>query len=80
MKSFKITEARAHLYQLLNQVALENIPVHIQGKKSGAVLVSEADWSAIQETLYLLSVPGMRESLLESRKEKLSACKEELKW
>jgi antitoxin YefM len=80
MKSFSATDARANLYKLLDQIALEHQPLHIKGKRSSAILISEADWSAMQETLYLLSVPGMRESLLESKKEKLSTCVEKLKW
>lgn len=80
MKSFSATDARANLYKLLDQIALEHQPLHIKGKRSSAILISEADWSAMQETLYLLSVPGMRESLLKSKKEKLSTCVEKLKW
>jgi antitoxin YefM len=63
MPSIKATEARARLYRLLDEVAESHEPVHIAGKRAHAVLVSEDDWRAIQETLHLLSVPGMRESI-----------------
>lgn len=63
MPSIKATEARARLYRLLDEVVESHEPVHIAGKRAHAVLVSEDDWRAIQETLHLLSVPGMRESI-----------------
>jgi len=59
------TEARKQLYQLLDDVSRSHEPVQITGKRGNAVLVSEEDWRAVQETLYLVSIPGMRESILE---------------
>jgi len=59
------TEARKHLYKLLDEVSQSHEPVQITGKRGNAVLVSEEDWRAVQETLYLVSIPGMRESILE---------------
>ncbi len=78
MTILNATEARTKLYKLLDQV-VDN-PVHIKGERSTAVLVSENDWQAIQETLYLLSIPGMRESLQKGKKEALSECSENLEW
>ncbi len=63
MTSLPVTQARARLYQLLDQTAESHEPIQITGKRSNAVLVSEADWRDIQETLYLLSIPGMRDSI-----------------
>ena len=80
MKSLNVTEARSQLYKLLDEVSEEHKPLHIKGKRSNAVLISESDWNAIQETLQILSIPGMRESILASRKESISKCKEELDW
>ena len=80
MKSLNVTDARSQLYRLLDEVEKEHRPLHIKGKRSNAVLVSESDWNAIQETLQVLSIPGMRESLLESRNESIASCKEELDW
>ena len=65
MTTLTVTEARKNLYQLLDQVAASHEPVLITGKRSNAVLISEADWRAIEETMYLLSIPGMRESIVE---------------
>ncbi len=65
MKSLSITEARKDIYKIVDETAETHQPIQISGKRNNAVLVSEADWNAIQETLYLLSIPGMRESIRE---------------
>src|SRR5690554_8119443 len=65
MTGITATEARSNLYRLIDETAESHQPIVIMGKRNKAVLVSEEDWSAIQETLYLLSVPGMRESIRE---------------
>jgi len=80
MSPIKATEARAKLYRLLDQVAESHEPVLITGKRSNAVLVSEDDWHALQESLYLLSVPGMRESILEGLKTPVDECSDRLEW
>lgn len=74
------TEARRLLYRLLDEVTVTSEPVQITGKRGSAVLLSEADWRSIQETLYLLSIPGMRESILEGMAESLEDSVEELDW
>lgn len=58
------TEARTNLLRLLDQTAEHHEPVLITGRRNNAVLISEEDWKSLQETLYLLSVPGMRESIV----------------
>lgn len=63
MKTISVSQARANLYRLLDEAAASHTPIHITGKRHNAVLVSEDDWNAVQETLYLLSIPGMRESI-----------------
>ena len=65
MTTITATEARKLLYQLLDDVAESHEPIQITGKRGNAVLVGEADWRAVQETLFLVSIPGMRESILE---------------
>ena len=65
MASISATEARRRLYALIDEVGDSHEPVQITGKRGNAVLLSEADWNAIQETLQLVSIPGMRESILE---------------
>ena len=61
-------------------LSMKPLPVVITGKRGNAVLVSEEDWNAISETLYLLSVPGMRESIEEELKQDLSESSKELDW
>jgi antitoxin YefM len=58
------SEARAKLYRLIDETSASHQPIFITGKRGNAVLVSEEDWRSIQETLHLLSIPGMRESIL----------------
>ena len=74
------SEARAGLYRLIDQATESHLPILISGKRSNAVLVSAEDWQAIQETLYLLSVPGMRESIKKGMAEPLNKSAKELAW
>jgi prevent-host-death family protein len=76
----KATEARANLYGLIDRVEENHEPVLITGKRSNAVLIAEDDWRSVQETLYLLSVPGMRESLLQGMSTPTSKLKKSLTW
>ena len=80
MDTVKATEARANLYGLIDQVQENHEPVLITGKRSNAVLIAEDDWKSVQETLYLLSVPGMRESLLQGMSTPTSKLKKSLTW
>ena len=80
MTIVKATEARANLYSLIDEAAETHQPIVITGKRNNAVLVSEDDWSAINETLYLLSIPGMRESVREGLEAGLDECDKELDW
>lgn len=74
------SEARANLYRLIDQAAESHQPIRIAGKRSSAVLISEEDWTAIQETLHLLSIPGMRRSIRDAMAEPLEASAKELRW
>jgi antitoxin YefM len=65
MPTVTATEAPAKLYRLIDQAASSHEPIVITGKRANAVLIFEDDWRAVQETLYLLSIPGMRESIRE---------------
>jgi antitoxin YefM len=80
MTTFNATEARAQLYKLIDEAAESHRPIVIKGKRANAVLVSEEDWNAIAETLTLLAVPGMRESIREGMQTPPSECAEELDW
>ena len=74
------TQARAELYRLLDQVARTHKPIAITGRRSNGVLISEEDWDAVQETLYLLSIPGMRESIRHGLRTPLSKTSEKPGW
>lgn len=80
MTTLTANKARALLYQLLDRTADSHEPIQIMGKRHSAVLVSEEDWKAIQETLYLLSIPGMRDSIRKGLKTPVEKCDERLKW
>jgi prevent-host-death family protein len=74
------SDARKRLYSLLDDVADSHEPVAITGKRNNAVLVSEADWRAIQETLYLSSIPKMRESIRKGLRTPVDKCHEDPGW
>ena len=80
MTTVNVTEARANLYKLIDDASASHEPVVITGKRGNAVLLAEGDWNAINETLYLLSVPGMRESIIEGMQENLEETSTELEW
>ncbi len=80
MPTLTVTEARSKLYKLLDDVAESHEPILITGKRTNAVLISEADWRAIEETMYLLSVPGMRESIIEGLNTPIESLSDEEPW
>ena len=79
MTTFTASEARKRLYNLVDEVKDSHVPIQIVGKRNSAVLVSE-DWRAIEETLYLASIPGMRESIKKGLRTPVEKCKEEPGW
>ena len=80
MTILNATEARARLYSLIDEAANTHKPILIKGKRGNAVLLSESDWNAVTETLHLLSVPGMGESIKKGLEEELSECSKDLVW
>ena len=80
MTSIPITKARSRLYQLVDDTSSTHEPIQITGKRTNAVLVSEGDWRSIQETLYLVSIPGMRDSIRKGLKEPLGKSSTTLAW
>lgn len=80
MATITATEARKDLYRLVDQVQGTHAPIQITGKRGNAVLVGEDDWRAVQETLFLLSIPGMRESILEGMATPLDELEDEPGW
>lgn len=82
MEILTATKARSNLYKLIDETAQSHEPVLISGKRENAVLVSEDDWKAIQETLYLNSIPGMNESLKKGMETSLDDCilEKDVEW
>ena len=80
MSSLPVNDAQNNLQELIDQVAEQGKPVIIQGERGNAILLAEKDWSAIQETLYLLSIPRMGESIKEGLVTPIQECDEELDW
>lgn len=80
MTTLNATEARSKLYSLIDETSISHQPIVITGKRGNAVLLSEEDWNAINETLHLLSIAGMRESIQEGLNTELDECAQELDW
>lgn len=80
MQTLSAYEARANLYRLMDQTAESHQPIIISGKRNNAVLISAEDWSAIQEILHLLTVPGMAKSIKEGMAQAIEDCEKDLNW
>ena len=80
MKTITATKARSNLYKLIDETAKDSEPIYISGKRNNAVLLSEDDWRAVEETLYLLSIPRMRESIIKGMKTPVDKCSDKLLW
>ena len=80
MTTLTASEARSKLYRLIDEAASTHTPILITGKRSNAVLIAEEDWRAIQETLYLLSISGMRESIREGLNTPIEECVKDVDW
>ena len=79
MMTLNASQARARFYKLLDKAASSHEPIRIKGKRASALLVGEGDWEAIQETIHLLSIPGMRESVPRGIKTPVEKCDQGLK-
>ena len=80
MKTVRVSEARADLYRLIDEAALSHEPIKIAGKRGNVIIIGEDDWRAVEETLYLLSVPGMRESIVKGMQTPVENCAESIEW
>lgn len=82
MKTFNVTSVRSDIYNIINQTIVNSEPIQITSKNGDVVMLSLKDWEAIQETLNLVSIPGMKESILEGKKEPVEECKtlEDIGW
>ena len=79
-KILSATKARADIFNLINETAETHEPIIITGKKNNAVMISQEDWNAIQETLYLSSIPKMKESIIKGLNTPLEKCDENIQW
>jgi prevent-host-death family protein len=80
MPTLTATEARSKLYRLIDEAASSHEPIIITGKRSSAVLISEDDWRSVQETLYLMNIPDMRESIRDGLATPIEECDEDIEW
>ena len=80
MSTLNATEARSKLYSLIDETTETHEPILITGKRGNAVLLAEEDWRAVTESLFLVSIPGMRESILEGLSTKIEDCEDDLDW
>jgi len=80
MTTISATQARKNLYSLIDEANESHQPIQITGKRSNAVLLSESDWRAIQETLHLQAIPGMVDSIKQASKEGIEQASDELDW
>ncbi|MEX2469466.1 MAG: type II toxin-antitoxin system Phd/YefM family antitoxin [Pseudohongiellaceae bacterium] len=80
MSTLNATEARSKLYALIDETNQTHKPIVITGKRGNAVLLAEEDWNAISETLHLLSIPGMRDSIREGLETELGDTDQSLDW
>ena len=80
MSTHTVTEARSKLHKLIDETVSSHEPIIIKGKRGNAVLISEDHWRSIQETIYLLNIPGMRESIREGLNTPIEECTRGLDW
>ncbi len=80
MATLTASEARANLYRLIDETNITHEPTLIKGKRNNAVLIAEDDWRSVQETLFLLSIPSIRQSIREGLETPLEETSKELEW
>lgn len=80
MEIYTASHVRENIYHLIDEIADSHLAVCVTGKRNNVVMIAEDDYRAIEETLYLLSVPGMRESIISGSKESVAECSKDLKW
>lgn len=79
-KAISASQARANIFTIMDEAASSHEPILITGKRNNVVMLSQEDWNAIQETLFLVSIPNMKESIIEGMNTPISECTEELEW
>lgn len=79
-KVMSASEVRANIYNIMDEAAQSHEPILITGKRNNVVMLSEEDWNAIEETLYLNSIPNMASSVQEAMKAPDSEFSEDIQW
>lgn len=79
-KVIAASKARADIFNLIDETAATHEPIIITGKRHNAVMISQEDWNAMQETLYLMSIPGMKESIIEGMNTPIDECSDTIEW
>ncbi len=79
-KIIPVSQARANIYSLMDETAQTHEPILITGKRGNVVMLSQEDWNAIEETLYLNAIPGMASSIKEAMDAPDSEFSEEIEW
>ncbi|MHB8099444.1 MAG: type II toxin-antitoxin system Phd/YefM family antitoxin [Sulfuricurvum sp.] len=79
-KAITASQARANIFTIMDEAASSHEPILITGKRNNVVMLSQEDWNAIQETLFLVSIPNMKESIIEGMNTPIAKCSEELEW
>ena len=80
MHTITVSEARANIFRLMEQIADSHEPILVTGKHTNTVMISEEDWRGIQETIYLSSVPGMAQSIREGMNTPIEECNDKIEW
>lgn len=79
-KAISASQARANIFTIMDETVSSHEPILITGKRNNVVMLSQEDWNAIQETLFLMSIPNMKKSIIEGINTPISECSEELEW
>ena len=80
LKVMTVSQARANIYKIMDETALTHQPIMITGKRNNVVMLSEEDWNAIEETLFLNSIPGMASSIKEAMDAPNSEFSKDMEW
>jgi antitoxin YefM len=79
-KVMTVSQARINIYKIMDETSQTHQPIMITGKRNNVVMISEEDWNAIEETLYLNSVTGMADSIKEAMDAPDSEFSEDIEW
>ncbi len=79
-KVMTVSQARTNIYKIMDETAETHQPIMITGKRNNVVMLSEEDWNAIEETLFLNSIPGMASSIKEAMEAPNSEFSEDIEW